>query len=485
MIRLKTLRSRIFFAMISLIVFSSILIGVITVVQYDEQSRDYHRERLLRKESQVLTRINYELDKTSFPRETESLQDIFGDEIYRMAEVLKVDFSIYDPQGGLILSSRQGINNDTVARCLDEQILVNLERDPEHRFVETKRLEEGTFLSSYIYLNDQFDSETLGIINLPYYEDKSFSNKELREFLWRLAGAYIVLIAAAISAAYVLSRYITSTLKTISNRISRTQLYRRNQKIAISGTSTEVGTLVDSYNAMIDQLEESAAKLARSEREYAWREMAKQVAHEIKNPLTPMRLNVQSMQRAMQQDPEKGLQRFSEYSESLIQQIDTLSDIAEAFSNFARLPSLKFEPLEVLSIIRRTLEVFTEPSIPLESSNETITLHWDRTQLIRTVNNLVKNAIQAVPAGVEPHIRVWVSDLGDEVLIRVKDNGIGITEQNLEKIFEPKFTTKTSGMGLGLAMVKSMIEHQGGRMQVDSVPGKGSTFSVYLLKDRS
>ncbi len=467
--------------MISLVILSSILVAVITVNQYNEQSRDYHRDRLKRKESQVLQRIRYELEETTYPATSEYLDLIFAEEVYRIAEVLKVDFNIYDIQGELILSSRPLINNDSISDCLDVSILEGLMNNPGHRHMVSKTTEEGSYFSSFIYLND-LRFKPIGIINLPYYQDNSFSNMELKEFLWRLGGVYIILLASAVILAYLLTRYITHTLKTISSRIARTQFDRRNEKISIRGASTEVSTLVNSYNAMIDQLEDSAAKLAQSEREYAWREMAKQVAHEIKNPLTPMRLNVQSMQRSMQQGPEQASERFSEFSESLIQQIDTLSDIAQAFSNFARMPSMKFETVDAVSVIRRTLEVFSGPSIEFESTHSSIELEWDRTQLIRTVNNLVKNAIQAVPEGREPDIAVRVGDIGDSVLIRVTDNGIGISESHLEKIFEPKFTTKSSGMGLGLAMVKSMIEHQGGELRVKSVPGEGSTFSVYLRK---
>lgn len=468
--------------MMSLVLFSSVLIGVVTVVQYNEQAKDYHQDKLLRKEAQVLQRIRYELQETSYPRTAEYLEFIFAEEIYRTAAVLNIDFDMYDLQGELILSSRRGTNRDSVPNCLDVELLDRIESRPEHRLVLRRKAEEGQYLSSFFYLQDlQF--KPMGIINVPYYEDNSFSQKELKEFLWRLAGVYLVLIAAAIGLAYLLTRYITQTLRTVSSRIARTRLYGRNQKITIPGVSSEVGTLVESYNAMIDELEESAARLARSEREYAWREMAKQVAHEIKNPLTPMRLNVQSMQRAISENPGKAADRFDEFAESLIQQIDTLSEIAQAFSSFAQLPTQKFEPIEAVSIIKRTLELFPEGVVRLKTDSEALPLEWDRTQLIRTVNNLVKNALQAVPEGREPEVDVALSDLGDRIRICVRDNGIGIHPEHLDKIFEPRFTTKTSGMGLGLAMVKSMIEHQGGTLEVTSTPGTGTEFSVYLVKN--
>ena len=202
---------------------------------------------------------------------------------------------------------------------------------------------------------------------------------------------------------------------------------------------------------MIDQLEESAVKLATSEREQAWREMAKQVAHEIKNPLTPMRLTVQSFQRKFDSNDEHIHQKVEEYSKTLIQQIDTMSSIASAFSNFAKMPAQQNEMLNVVEITRLALDIFSEDYIVFKSDRKDIKAKFDRTQLIRVITNLVKNGIQAIPDEQEDkRIVVRVSEENNHVVIEVSDNGIGISEENSQKIFEPKFTTKSSGMGLGL-----------------------------------
>jgi len=235
---------------------------------------------------------------------------------------------------------------------------------------------------------------------------------------------------------------------------------------------------------MIDELEESAAMLAKNEREAAWREMAKQVAHEIKNPLTPMRLTVQSFERKFDPQDPTIEQKVKEYSDTLIQQIDTMSSIASAFSNFAQMPAQKSETLNVVKIVGLALDIFNEDYIIFPSDKENIIAKFDRTQLIRVVTNLVKNGIQAIAEDQTPKIMVNVFTEEENVVITVSDNGVGITEENKKKIFEPKFTTKTSGMGLGLGMVKNIVKTYNGNVTFTSQEGKGTVFKVTFPKEQ-
>lgn len=206
---------------------------------------------------------------------------------------------------------------------------------------------------------------------------------------------------------------------------------------------------------MVDELGESAVKLAKSEREQAWREMAKQVAHEIKNPLTPMRLTVQSFEQRFDiNDPNIKI-KIAEFSKSLIQQIDTLSSIASAFSSFAELPKQKREELNVIEVVKLALDIFNEDFIHYFHDEDILLAKLDKTQLIRIVTNLVKNATQSLAKIENPKIEVKVADQNGNVIITVADNGKGIIEEDKNRIFEPKFTTKSSGMGLGLPMIKT------------------------------
>jgi signal transduction histidine kinase len=467
--------------MILLVVIASVLIAGITVYQYREQSRDYHDDRLERKEEQIKQSISYTLKKTTYPPTTDNLEYIFKDEIYEIADVQNVNFNIYDLEGQLIKSSRPKFESDSLSNCLSAEVLNNLAISAKKRHVEENSAAGDKYQASYTYITDG-KFKPIGILNLPYFEDNSFNDMELREFLMRLGGVYFLMLLLAIALAYFISKYITRSLETIAEMMGKTDLTKRNPKIQIEDPSEEIEKLVTSYNAMIEELEQSAVKLARSEREQAWREMAKQVAHEIKNPLTPMRLSVQSFERKFDPQDPNIKNKVAEYSKTLIQQIDTMSSIASAFSNFAEMPAQQNETLNVINIVKLALDIFNEDYIHFMADETEIIAKLDRTQLIRVVTNLVKNAIQAVPEVTSPRILVSVSTEDDHVKISVADNGIGISDGFKDKIFEPKFTTKSSGMGLGLGMVKNIVETYKGTINFTSQPGKGTVFTVKFPK---
>ncbi|MBT8265529.1 MAG: GHKL domain-containing protein [Bacteroidia bacterium] len=468
--------------MILLVIVASILIAAVTIYQYNEQSRDYHKQRLERKESQLLSRINYVLRQTTYPVTTENLSLIFKDKIYEISNIQNIEFNLYDLQGTLLKSSQPRLENDSINNCISAETLNNLFQSVDKRYVAKNEQLGADYQSSYIVFTD-FKAKPLGILNVPYFEDDSFNEAELKEFLKRLGYTYLFMLLVAIAFAYFVSKFITRSLKTISDKMNETRLEKHNKKIELKGASQEVSLLVESYNSMIDELEESAVQLATSEREQAWREMAKQVAHEIKNPLTPMRLSVQSFQRKFDPSDPKADQKVEEFSKTLIQQIDTLSSIASAFSNFAKMPAQKNEMLNVVEVIDLALDIFSENKINFVAEKKQIIAKFDRTQLIRVVTNLVKNAIQSVPKDIVPIIDVAVSESGENVHISVSDNGLGISEENTAKIFEPKFTTKSSGMGLGLPMIKNIIETYNGNITFTSNEGKGTTFTVSFPKE--
>ncbi len=468
--------------MILLVVIASILIAGVTIYQYREQSKDYHQNRLERKEEQILQSISYVLRETTYEPTTENLGHIFRDEIYKIADVQNVSFNIYDLEGELLKSTKPAFEADSVSNCLDAEVLNRLYESAERRYVEEKSTAGFNYQASYNYINDP-KFKPIGILNLPYYEDNSFNNMELREFLMRLGAVYLFMLISAIVLAYFISKYITRSLEAISDKLHQTDFTKRNEKIILENSTDEIGKLVSSYNEMIDELEESAAKLARSEREQAWREMAKQVAHEIKNPLTPMRLSVQSFERKFDPTDPKAEQKVKEFSKTMVQQIDTMSNIASAFSNFADMPAQQNETLNVVKVTKLALDIFHEPYIHFMTDEDEIIAKLDRTQLIRVVTNLVKNAIQAVPDVENPRILISVSKEDEKVKISVADNGVGISEEFRDKIFEPKFTTKSSGMGLGLGMVKNIVENYNGSIDYTSQVGKGTAFTVKFPRE--
>ena len=467
--------------MIMIVLVASILMASITIYQYREEAEDYHNDRLERKEKAVKDHIKYVLRNTTYEVKTDKLHLIFKDAIFELSAIHNLQINLFDFQGNLLISSSTDITQNDTVKKIPSDIVSAIENTLDKHYIEKFEDNNIQYQSSYTVIEDtQF--KPLAILNLPYIENNDLLNKELKEFLERLTLVYLLMFLIAVILAYFLSKYITRSLKAISDRLNQTRLEKRNTKISVSRATDEIMALVNSYNSMIDELEESAVKLATSEREQAWREMAKQVAHEIKNPLTPMRLSVQSFQRRFNPEDPDIHEKIEEFSKTLIQQIDTLSSIASAFSNFAKMPAQKNETLNVVEVVRLALDIFNEPYITFEAEKETLVIEFDRTQLIRVVTNLVKNAIQATSEDRPPLVQVAVKELATEVVISVSDNGIGISHENKSKIFEPKFTTKTSGMGLGLPMVKNIVETYGGTLTFTSEKDVGTTFTVTIPK---
>jgi len=479
-ISMLSLQIRIFLSMIVLIIVASVLMATISVIQFKNEAKEYHQERLERKEDAIKENINYVLSNTTYPLTPNNLSLIFKDKIHELSDIHNLEINIYSLDGKLLKSSKSKFSIDAVAPPIPKYIIKLVQSSIEKRYVDIKTIDGKKNRSSYSLIKDD-KFKPLGILNLPYVEDDSYYQTELQNFLVRLAQVYTFMLLVAFAVAYFLSSYITKSLKTISDKLSETTLNQKNEKIVLEASSKEINLLIKAYNAMVDELEESALKLAQSEREEAWREMAKQVAHEIKNPLTPMRLTMQSFQRKFDPNDPNLKQKINDYSETLIQQIDTMNSVASAFSNFASMPAQQNETLNVVDVVELTLDIFNEEYIHFEAEEDEIISKIDRTQLIRIITNLVKNAIQSIPEQQENKaIFVTIKKKFNKVLITVADNGIGIASEDSNRIFEPKFTTKTSGMGLGLGIIKNIIENYNGTITFESQKGKGTTFMVSL-----
>ena len=291
----------------------------------------------------------------------------------------------------------------------------------------------------------------------------------------------MAILLLTIGVAFVISRYITHSLGEIQQRLRSTHFLGKNEKIDVKNTTTEIGELIFSYNEMVDEIEKSKKALAKIEREKMWKDMAKQIAHEIKNPLTPMRLSVQNFQRRFSSDDPQCSEKVADFTQMLLQHIDTLSDISDAFSSFVSMPPQKKERTDLNAIIRHAIAIFDLPYICFESKQEQICLWVDKNQMNRMLTNLLKNAIYATDNISDPLIEVTTYVTGDFAYIVVKDNGSGVPPELQERIFEPKFTTKnTAGSGLGLTMVKHIINAHGGTITLNSEVGKGATCTVEL-----
>ncbi len=469
----SSIRSRIFVAMTSLLVISFTVIAWITIPQFKKQSSNYHEQRLERKKTQLLRSISYIFKDIEENIDPNSLDSIFNNKIFEIADVQNVNFSIYQLDGKLLNTSITKF----VDQNIDKSILADLIKSKNKSIIEKKIINGEQYRSSYSFIYDNFSNPIL-ILNIPYYDDDSLNTYELDSFVIVIGGVYLFLLIIAILFSYGVSIYITRSLSEIGKKIKQTRLDKTNNKIQITAQTKEVNILVESYNKMVEKLNESVKKLAKSNKEQAWREMAKQVAHEIKNPLTPMRLSVQSFQKNFDIKDSKIENKIDEFTKTLIQQIDTMTTIAAAFSNFAEMPAQEGGKINIIETTKLALKIFKENYIIFTTDHKNIQVNIDRTQMIRIITNLIKNAIEACNEIKKPLIDVEILKNSNHVLFLVNDNGVGISKELKSKIFEPKFTTKSSGMGLGLGMVKNIVNSYNGTIAVKSKVGVGTTFKI-------
>ena len=468
--------------MILLVIIFSLLILGATIYQYNNQSNDYNERRLERKENQVKNHINFILKRDSVDSEFDKLKDNLFTDFTSIAEIHKVEYALFNLKGKSIFFSYVYDNNSNSNYNLSDQIIKNLYNSNNKRLIVQNEEEVGKFQSSYSILYNN-KNEPFSILYFPYFEDISFSTTELNTFLLTLYQIYFSMIIISILIAFLMSRLITFPLEKIREKIDQTGIMKSNQKIYLTNASKEIDSLVNSYNSMVDTLELNLEKLAESERKQAWQEMAKQVAHEIKNPLTPMRLNIQSFQKEFNSNDNKNKKKVDIFSKALIEQIDTMSRVANSFSDFATLPSTKIEILDITEITKLAINIFEKNVITIIHPNKPLYHSIDRNQWIRVMTNLTQNALQSIPSYRNPQIKITIREKNKEIEIVISDNGMGIEVENKNKIFEPRFTTKSGGMGLGLGIVKKIIESLNGHIEFQSKLNKGTDFIIKLKKN--
>ncbi|MCB0760095.1 MAG: HAMP domain-containing histidine kinase [Flavobacteriales bacterium] len=477
-----TLRSRIYFSMLALLVISFVVTGVTAYYNYRVQDGQYHEGRFKRKEGAVQASIEYFIRSRGGSLPADSVTDVFSYKINELADIHNMSISLFDLRGNILLSSTpaDSVSMEMFEPQIEYTIFKQLSTGSP-RAEEEKTVGDQTFILAYWYVLDM-NGKPLFITNVQY--DKTEVNREeLQQFLIELTVIYIVLFIGASMLAFVLSNYITKSLQRIGQRMSNVRLGVRNEPLEWH-SKDEIGALVAEYNRMLKEVEENAEKLARSERESAWREMAKQVAHEIKNPLTPMKLRIQHLERSWDDEvPEFG-DRLKETTKSLVQQIDTLTHIANEFSHFAIMPRARKVSVDMTELVRNTVDLFqNQKEVEVTFSDHTTrkaVVEADKDQMVRVVNNLITNSIQAISPDKSGLVNVSVKEYESMVMVEVNDNGSGISEELQDKIFVPNFTTKSTGTGLGLAMVKNIVEQAGGDIWFKTKPGKGTTFFVTL-----
>lgn len=472
-------RTRLFMVMIGMLIIAGLMILGTTTIQYESQRENYHLGRLARKESQIQRHIAYLVQKHNLMNQPPQVWEQYSTDFEKINSIHSVQYSLFTLEGRPLFIYHSSLEIIANNYELNDTLLDKIITSKQGSYIEHYPSELDNFHASYKILKDTLDTP-YAILFFPYFEDVSISENELNTFIENLYRIYILLLVGVILIAYFLSKFVTRSLDTIKVRMGKMRLEKKNEKIYLNNATREIDSLVNSYNKMIDDLAESAEKLAKTERQQAWQEMARQVAHEIKNPLTPMRLTIQSFQHQYDPNDPDNKKKLNDFSTLLIQQIDTMSEVAEAFSNFATLPKPKMKECDLVEVTQMAVNIFDQEHIVFSSDRAHSYHYLDRTQWIRVITNLVQNALQSVPKGRTPQIGVQLTTEPNQTLLSIMDNGNGIPKEIEDKVFEPKFTTKTSGMGLGLGIVKNIIKSHEGTIRYVSKKGKGTTFIIAL-----
>jgi len=451
--------------------------GVFVSNQYNELTDEVIKEKLNSVETEVKSKLG-EYEQLTISENGNYMQVI----LKKFAKVFFTDINMYDKEGYLLATSRPKVFNvGLISEQMNPKAFKHLKFLKQSEFVHLENIGELNYSSAY----KPFYSSTgslLGYINLQHFGQQREFENQIQKFLVAIINVFILLLAISIVLAIFISNWLTAPLRILQSSFARVKFGKHNEQI-LYDKDDEIGELVKDYNQKLEELEFTAQQLARSEREMAWREMAKQVAHEIKNPLTPMKLSVQQLLRTYDQDDPSSGDKLKKVANSIVEQIDALTKIANEFSTFAKMPNPSEEMLDVIALINGVGEVFNSEintAVTFSSNQKKVFLLADKDQFVRVFNNFLKNAIQAIPRGQEGKVLVDAVVQNGFITIAISDNGIGIPEEKHEKIFVPYFTTKSTGTGLGLAIVKQIIENHKGRISFESVVGIGTTFYVKL-----
>ncbi len=473
-------QGRLQYSMIILLLFSFVLIGISSLYYIIYLNQQKNADNLMEKAHSVLIELEHKL---SGMEEFNEKDKVYVESLLaKFSEVFFTDITLFTREGNLLASSRpQVFQSELLSQNMNANAYYQLSFLKNSFFIQNEQIGTQEYLSAYLPFRNQ-DNQSVAYLNLPYFAKQYELEDEVSGFIVAFLNIYLFLLFIAIMITIFISRYLSRPLLLVKEKISKLNLQKDNEKIDWN-KNDEIGDLVKEYNRMVEELEESAHKLAISQRESAWREMAQQIAHEIKNPLTPMKLNVQYLEKAWDDQVEDYEERMKRITKALKEQIDALSEIAGQFSTFAAIEKITPQTLELKSIIENVIAVFKvnehihfEVKLPHEDCRVLV----DKNHIIRVFNNIYKNAVQALSQ--ESHPKITTSCIVENGILRIniQDNGIGIPQKELAYIFEPKFTTKTGGMGLGLALVKKMLENANASIEVISEESKGTTFSILI-----
>ena len=473
-----SLRTKIFIGFMVVCFFSIIGSTAMSYLIIKKSTDEQSVTEMQNKFEALMKTLDYAVSHTNITQDKD-LVNILQNEIYEISDINKHDVILYDLQGNYLVSNKE-LNLVAQKKIPHETLMNVLESDKRVDVQEYDQKVGSNVTSSYMILRNNM-LEPIAIVYFPFYHNDNIYAGAFNKYVQYIILVNLFLILLSIWLSWVISKNLTKTITRISELITRTTLFGREMKPIKYFQNDELSGLVKSYNKMIYQIEDQKMLLANKEREEAWREMAKQVAHEVKNPLTPMKLLIQNFERKFDKNDPEIDQKVRNLSRSLVDQIDLVATVASAFSEFAKLPPKNDEFFNLKEELENLVRVFNDDgNIYLHANKDMMPVRMDRIYLSRIFTNMITNAKQAVSEQRKSIINIDAELFNKKIIIVIEDNGIGIPKDKLEQIFEPNFTTKNSGMGLGLTMVKKMIEEYKGDISVKSEEGKGTKFTIIL-----
>ncbi len=454
-----------------------VLLSVVTLYYFNEANHRRIESELKEKAHSVLIELQNKL------RNRESITDyshkLLESYLQNFSMVFFSDINLYDTSGRLIASSRPEIFEKSLqSKWINPKAYYRIQLKHQLFYLSREQIGKLKFYSSYMPLTLDNGREA-GMLNLPFFARQGEIQHSYYQMLANLINLFVITGILGFVFMVLLSKILTKPLRILQSKINTVRIDRKNEIIAWEDND-EIGQLIDAYNQMVKKLEHSAELLKMSEREKAWREMARQIAHEIRNPLTPMKLNVQYLEKAFRQGDENFGDKIKTISQSLISQIDTLNDVAGMFSDFSKTGLQHNQNTDLISALHSSIALFKK-SYKVEflldiPDKKQIWVKASEQDLLRIFTNLIKNAIQAMEDQKNKRVSIKIYPKADAWWMEVIDFGKGIDPQYRTRIFQPYFTTKSTGTGLGLAIVKNMMKELGGEVDFETEQGKGTRF---------
>ena len=481
--RFRTLSNRFQMLVLTALGVSFLVIGPLSVIYlrsfYTTKTNESHFERIKTLSLNVTSEVDF-----SFLKEP-GFKITLDEMLRHYSETFFTDINVYGVDGKLMATTNpELLDMHLQTTLMNAEAFHNLQGEKMLYYSHEEQMGNAAYQSSYIAIQDDA-GHTLAYLNTPFFSSQPDLRSEILNYVLTYINFILLISFVFVTIVLVITRRVTDPLVRLQEKMRQVDINKANEQLEWK-SKDEIGALIDQYNQLVVALEKSAAELRRTAAESAWRGVARQVAHEIKNSLTPMRLSVQMMQRAAEQQGGELDERFQRTSRTLLEQIDALSDIASSFSSYAKLPENHPQPMDLAELVGNVVNLYDNADNITFQYHKTpdadYTFNGDKTQLNSAIGNIIKNATQAIGDRSDGRVEVVLDASATAFVVTVRDNGKGIKEEDKKMIFVPNFTTKSGGTGVGLSLAYNIIQSAGGTITFESTAGEGTSFVITLPK---